>query len=579
MGITITADGISIGKIGKPRFATLLLALSMFMTGACGLISEYVLSTVSTYILGNSIEQFSVIIALMMLMMGLAAYAQRYISDENLVEKFILIECFIALIGGFAPIAIYAAFGFMENHFALVQYFFVCSMGALVGMEIPLVLRINEKYSKTLGINMASIYSPDYIGSFVGAIVWVFFLIKTFPLTEISFLVAGINFVIAFITFAYFMKHGLVKAKFVSLIIIGLTAVGLFYGYMHNRVWDKNLEQRLYEDKIVFSETTKYQRLVMTYRKDINEYRFYINGHLQFSSVDEAIYHEQLIHPVMSMIPDHKRVLILGGGDGMALREVLKYKDVESVTLVDLDPAMVNFCSTNPILKKLNKNSFADSRVRVLKSNAITSGGLTRPVYQETGKMKTNKGKYKEIKEKPETQNVARVDVYNVDADKFIGEISEKWNVVIVDFPDPNAIELVKLYSKEFFLKLNRVLAENGMVSIQSTSPYHAKEAYLCIKRTIEAAGFNTIPYHDNVPSFGDWGWLLASKKQLASSNLEKRISNLEIEVETNYLTAEVFQRARIFGKNWLTSKYSDVNTLMYPILLQRYTKESWEID
>ena len=547
--------------------ATFLLASSMFFTGGCGLVVEYILSTVSTYILGNSIEQFSIIIALMMLMMGVAGYVQKFVSDERLIEKFIGVEICLALLSGFAPIAMYWSFGMMEDHFMLVQYFLVMSVGFLIGFEMPLVLRINQRYSKTLGTNIANIYSPDYIGGFIFTLVWVHFLLKSFPLTEISFLVAGINFLVAAITLFYFIKHNLISRKLRSVLLIVFTFLALFYGYSNNRVWNLNLEQKLYDYPIVFAETTRYQRLVITYNKALGEYRFFINGNLQFSSHDEEIYHEQLVHPVMSLVPDHQKVLVLGGGDGLALREILKYNDVKDVTLVDLDPGMVKACSSNPILTKLNNDAFRHAKVKVLNPSGILSEGRKK-IYQDTGKIDSKK---EEV-----VQKIAYVDIINIDADKFIRSIKGKWNVIIIDFPDPNSIELVKLYSKEFFLKLRHVLAENGMFVMQVTSPYHAKEAFLCIKRTMEAAGFNTLPYHDNVPSFGDWGWILGWKKHISSKRVKRGIENMEFDVETRYLTPAVFRKALVFGKRRLESKHNDISTLMYPVLLYRYIDDSW---
>lgn len=559
----------------KPKFASFLLALSMFVTGAAGLVYEYIMSTVSTYILGNSIEQFSVTIALMLFMMGLGSYLQKFVNEDYLIEKFIFLEVFISLVGGFAPIAIYAAFGTMEQHFNLVHYAFICSIGLMIGFEIPIVMRFNQKFSDTLKVNIAIIYGLDYLGSFVGALLWSYYLLRKFPLTEISFMFAGANIFVALITLGYFSQYEFVKKKNISWVAVLLSVIALMYGYGHNRDWNTILEQKLYEDPIVFSETTKYQRLVMTRRNDIQEYRFYINGNLQFSSADEAIYHEQLVHPVMSLTPNHKKVLILGGGDGMALREVLKYKNVELVTLVDLDSDMVRFCASDKTLRSLNKDSFADARVGVLKSGAVADSGI-RPLYQESDKEKKAKNHKKSL---PVIEKVGYVHVVNIDADKFVGEIKGVWNVIIVDFPDPNAIELAKLYSKEFYLKLRRILSEDGMIVIQSTSPYHAKEAYLCILRTVGAAGFLSMPYHDNVPSFGDWGWIMAWKSQLPKDLVEDRIAKMDISVETRYITPDVFKGSLNFGKGMLASRYDDVNTLMYPTLLDKYVRESWKIE
>ncbi len=584
-------------KINVP---TALLAASMFFTGACGLVSEYILCTVSTYILGNSIEQFSIIIAMMLLMMGLAGYLQRFMGNNKLIEKFILIEIVLALLSGFAPTAIYAAFGLMDHHFKIVQYFFIMSIGFLIGFEIPLVLRINEKYSKTLSINIANIYSLDYLGCFAGAIVWTYFLLRRFPLTEISFMMAGMNFFVAVLTFGYFLSRKAVQNRVSALLLVAFTACTLLFGYTHNRGWNVVFEQKMYEDRIVFSETTKYQRVIITYNRSLDEHRFYLNGNLQFCSTDEQIYHEQLVHPVMHLVPGHRRVLILGGGDGLALREVLKYRDVEHVTLVDLDPDMIRICSTDTVIKRLNNNAFADARVHASASKGVTTdlltqadpqsgkeqlpfslpsektdttrGKIVKPIYMATGKVDKNKHEV--------VERVAYVEVFNVDADRFIGKTTDKWNVVIVDLPDPGSVELVKLYSKEFYLKIHRLLAENGMVVIQATSPYHAKESYLCINRTLQAARFQTLLYHDNVPSFGEWGWALAWKNNFPESVMRGKVQGLKsFLVETRYLTADVFRTATVFGKGWLESEHDDINTLMQPRLLDYYLHDDWKID
>lgn len=584
----------------KLNVPTMLLAASMFFTGACGLVSEYILCTVSTYILGNSIEQFSIIIATMLFMMGLAGYLQRFMGDNKLIEKFILIEITLALLSGFAPTAIYAAFGLLDFHFKIVQFFFIMSIGFLIGFEIPLVLRINEQYSKTLSINIANIYSLDYLGCFAGAIVWTYFLLRHFPLTEISFMMAGLNFFVAVLTFGYFVSKKAVRNRISLLLLVACTAGLLIFGYARNRGWNLALEQKMYDDRIVFSETTKYQRIVITYNRSLSEHRLYINGNLQFCSTDEQIYHEQLVHPAMHLVPGHRRVLILGGGDGLALREVLKYRDVEHVTLVDLDPDMIRICSTDSVLKRLNNDAFADARVHAGASQGVTPDRLTqtvppaekehlpllqtsaetdstggkkvKPVYMETGQLDKNR--------QPVVERVAYVEVFNVDADRFIGKTTDKWNVVIVDLPDPGSVELVKLYSKEFYLKIHRLLAENGMVAVQATSPYHAKESFLCINRTLQAARFKTMLYHDNVPSFGEWGWALAWKNNISASVVRSKVERMEaFQVETRYLTPEVFSTATVFGKGWLETEFGDINTLMQPKLLDYYLHDDWKID
>ena len=263
------------------RFATWLLGLSIFATGFCGLVSEFILSTVSTYILGNSIEQFSVIIALMMAMMGLAGALQRFFPDRRLVEQFIAVETLLALLGGFAPIAIYAGYGFLDSHFLLVLYFFAAAIGFLIGFELPLVLRINAALGRKLPTNLAVILGLDYVGGFVGALVWTRFLLRELPLTEISFLIAGVNFAIASVTFLYFTwprESGSRGVRALGWLATAVVGGCLLLGYTSNRDWSLQLEQRLYDDRVVFSETTRYQRIVLTHDPVRDDHRLFLEG-------------------------------------------------------------------------------------------------------------------------------------------------------------------------------------------------------------------------------------------------------------------------------------------------------------
>jgi spermidine synthase len=577
MSSTVASEEAPVAGTG---LATILLGLSIFATGFCGLVSEFVLSTVSSYILGNSVEQFSVIIALMMLMMGVAGAVQRFFPDRHLVQQFVIVEMLLALLGGFAPLAIYAAYGWMEHHFLVVLYGFVMALGFLIGFELPLVLRINSKYVKRLPSNLAVILGLDYVGGFVGALVWTRYLLRELPLTETSFVIAGFNFAIASLTFAYFAfsREGSsaegrmrVGGRAPALVAIGLVAALLLVGYVSNRDWGDALEQRLFDHRIVFAETTRYQRIVVTHDSRRDDYRLFLNGNLQLSSVDEVVYHEQLVHPAMSVALRRDRVLILGGGDGMAAREVLEYPDVTTVTLVDLDPRMTELAATHPLFIELNGGALRDARVRRLAAQGISGSGRS-PVHQA--------GEARGASEFRGVQVVAEVEVLNVDADRFVAALPGLWDVVLIDLPDPSSVELAKLYSREFYRRLRGVLAPGAVLALQATSPYHAKEAFLCILRTLESAGYAVLPYHDQVPSFGSWGWVLASPERDEHAALRRRVEAIEsFDVETAYLTPELTRSSLVFGKGRLHSDHAGVNTLMRPVLLDLYLRQGWQAD
>jgi spermidine synthase len=557
-----------------PRAATRLLALSMFFTGAAGYVYQIILATVSTYVLGNSIEQFAVVGATMLLAMGAGTWSQRYVSDQNLVEKFILLELGITVVGAFAPTLLYASFAYVENHFVLIQYSFVVLIGFMVGLEIPVVLRLNQRFAQDLKTNVATVYGYDYAGAFVGALLWTWYLLKVFSLTEISYLVSLSNFVVATLTFVYFVRHGWVKWPRVISVLLVVTLGALSYGYNNNRDWSAGFEQKMYADPIIQSTTTRYQRIVVTRNTKLNDYRLYLNGNLQFSSVDEKRYHEMLVHPAMSAHGKAEHVLVLGGGDGLAVREILKYPTVKTVTLVDLDPGMIELARTDPVLMRLNAGALTDARVLSIAAPVQEIGVRMLEVAEQT--VSPSDRRTRRHVRTTDREPYAQVTVITMDADLFVRKVDKgkPYDVIISDLPDPNSIELVKLYSREFYRAVRSVLAENGIFVAQSTSPFHAKEAFLCIKRTIEAAGFETVPYHENIPSFGDWGWVMAWNKEREAPNLKQWTPH----VLMDYVTPDVVSASMVFGKNVLSSKRWDVNTRLNPVLLQLYA-DGWQVD
>ncbi|MCP4685352.1 MAG: spermidine synthase, partial [bacterium] len=272
-------------------------------------------------------------------------------------------------------------------------------------------------------------------------------------------------------------------------------------------------EQYLYRDKVVFSHTSDYQHIVVTESK-AGDVSCYINGQLQFNSFDEYIYHEQLVHPAFVLAPVRKRVLVLGGGDGLAVREILKYSEVESITLCDLDPVMTELARNNEYFAEMNRNSLQDARLVVIDNHALVPSG-TEPILVRSQKNPYN----------APAGTVAEVAIINIDAARFVEQISGVYDVIIIDFPDPNTPELAKLYSKKFYTQIARKLAAYGIMVQQATSPVQAKEAFLCIGRTMEASGLAAVPYHDNVPSFGEWGWWIAGRKErYAAEDLQTKL-------------------------------------------------------
>ncbi len=551
-------------------FASVLLCACMFASGACGIILEYIQASLASMILGNSFEQWAMVIGLMLFWMGFGSLVQAQIPKKYLIYAFVWVETCLALAGGFSPTLTYISYGYTA-HYILVLYFFVSFIGIMIGLEIPVIIRINNDFSKELSTNLGNILSADYLGSLIGSFIFVFIFLRFTPITEAAFLTAGANFSLAFVTFIYFSKKGLLKTGFLVPAVMVLTFCAISYGYLNNRQWNIKIEQPLYDDPIVLSKTTPYQHIVITHYQPFDEVRLFLNGNLQFCSTDEQRYHEPMVHPVMNIALIRTKVLILGGGDGCVLREVLKYKDVEQVLLVDLDPEMTHLAQTHPVLQRINQDSFKDARLVTISGNGI-SPGINRRLYLETHK------KRHPVKQ-PEPYRLADVKVMNVDADKFLSDVSGFYDVIIIDMPDPSTPELSKLYSREFYKKVKQHLSQHGLMVVQATSPYLARESFLCIGRTIESASLETLAFHENVPSFGDWGWYLAWHPNIQKKKILERIEKLNIDVSTRFITPEVFRSELIFGKDALAAKNKQINTLLYPALLSLYNHESWLLD
>ena len=558
------------GKKAQFNFASVLLCACMFASGACGIILEYIQASLASMILGNSFEQWAMVIGLMLFWMGFGSLIQAQISKKYLIYTFIAVETFLALAGGFSPTITYISYGYTA-HYSLVLYFFVSFIGIMIGLEIPVIIRINNDFSKELSTNLGNILSADYIGSLIGSFIYVFILLRYTPITEAAFLTAGANFSLAFITFIYFLKKGLLKKGVLIPVIMVMTFSAVCYGYLNNREWNIKIEQPLYDDPIILSKTTQYQHIVITHYKPFDEVRLFLNGNLQFCSTDEQRYHEPMVHPIMNLVPIKTRVLILGGGDGCVLREVLKYKEVKQVLLVDLDPEITRLAKTYPVLKRINRDAFKDARLVTMAGKGI-SPGINKRLYLET-----NKKNYHT--ERSETQKLADVKVMNVDADKFLSAIPGYWDVIIIDMPDPSTPELTKLYAREFYKKVRLHLSQHGVMVVQATSPYLAKESFLCIGRTIESAELTTLPFHENVPSFGDWGWYLAWHPNIKKEKILERIKHLDIDVPTRFITPQVFRSELVFGKDALTTTNKQINTILHPVLLSIYNHESWLLE
>ncbi len=438
-----------------------ILILSVFVVASCGLAYELIAAALSSYLLGDSILQFSSIIGCYLFAMGVGAHFSRYVKDKEVLSAFVDIELLIGLLGGLSATLLFISFAWLDSSFRTLLYALVFCIGTLVGMEIPLVMRVLNQRNTGFSELVSRVLSFDYLGALAVSLLFPLVLAPYLGITRSSFLFGILNVAVAIWTIHVFREH-LTRVGGRLLRACGVLVI-LFGGFAasdHLVRWGENM---MFGDEVIYASSSVYQRLVLTRWQD--DLRLYINGNLQFSSRDEYRYHEALVHPLMQQLPWAKSVLILGGGDGLALREVLRYSQVEQVTLVDLDPNMTQVFSQRKELVELNNHAFADTRVNVVNSDAAI----------------------------------------------WLDDNQQFFDAVIVDFPDPSNFSLGKLYSIPFYQKLKHQLADNGLIVVQSTSPYYAPHAYWCIDATLRDVGFHTSPYHLYVPSFGDWGFIIAA--------------------------------------------------------------------
>ena len=437
---------------------TPVLFLNVLIIATCGLVYELLAGTLASYVLGDSVTQFSLIIGIYLFALGVGAWLSRFI-ETGLARKFIEVELGVALLGGASAPLLFLSFGRL-SYFHVVLYGVVFAVGVLVGLELPLLMRILKDVLDFKEL-VSRVLTFDYVGALIASLLFPLFLVPKLGLVRTSLVFGLLNAGVGL--WATWFMRPLIKGDVSGLrgravIVIALLGIGIIKANALTTL----SEDELFADEIIYSRTTQYQRIVVT--RGRAGFQLFLNGHLQFSSTDEYRYHEALVHPAMTLSGSPRRVLVLGGGDGLALREILRYPSIESITLVDLDPAMTNLSQAFSPLAELNRHSFSDPRVQVINEDAMI--WLEGP-----------RGPY---------------------------------DAAIVDFPDPNTFALGKLYTTRFYRLLKASLTPDAAVSVQCTSPLFARNSYWCIMKTIEAAGFAVKPYQTAVPSFGVWGFALA---------------------------------------------------------------------
>jgi spermidine synthase len=435
----------------------LALFVTVLLIAACGLVYELVAGALASYLLGDSVLQFSTVIGTYLFAMGVGSWASRYVG-RGLLARFVTVELLVALVGGYSATLLFLAFAYTDA-FRPALYLLVFLVGALVGLEVPLLMRILRGRFEFKDV-VANVLTFDYLGALGASLLFPLLLVPRLGLVRSALAFGVVNALVGLWSTHLFRRElgdarGLRAAAVAVLAALG---VGLWGAERVTTLAEENL----YADEVIFARDTRYQRVVLTAWKD--DLRLFLNGHLQFSSRDEYRYHEALVHPGLAALPDARRVLVLGGGDGLAAREVLRYPGVREVVLVDLDAEVTGLFARHPRLRALNGGSLTDPRVRVV----------------------------------------------NADAFRWLEDNGDLFDFAVVDFPDPSNYAVGKLYTVAFYELLKRHLRPGGLFAVQSTSPLFARQTYWGVVATLRAARLGAWPYHLYVPSFGEWGFVLA---------------------------------------------------------------------
>ncbi len=494
-----------------------LLMLTTLLISGCSMVYELIISAVSSYLVGDSTLQYSVTIGLYMCALGVGSFLSKYVR-KDLWGAFAKVEICIGVIGGTCSLVLFLSNLFLASY-EIVMYAEILAIGTLAGLEIPLLTRLIEEDRKELRLTLSSIFSFDYIGGLIGSVAFPMLLLPHLGYFATCFLAGSLNLTASALII---MKYGknLKKPRLYRGTVFLLLICMVCGMVMSENIGDL-IEGGLYRDRVILSRQTAYQKIVVTKHKD--DMRLYIDGNCQFSTADEYRYHEALVHVPMSYAQKREKVLVLGGGDGLAGRELLKYPECH-ITLIDLDPGMTVLCSTDPQITAVNEGSLTDSRMTVI----------------------------------------------NMDAYEYLERSDELFDVIIVDLPDPNNEALNKLYTNVFYRMCASHLTEGGVMNVQSTSPYYAKKAYWCVAKTMESEGLNVRSYHLQVPAFGDWGFHMASKEALSQK--------APIPSDTRYLTEDNMDALFVFGKDEQTDDI-EINRLTKPVMIQYYNEavREWE--
>ncbi|MFM7549121.1 MAG: polyamine aminopropyltransferase [Cyanobacteriota bacterium] len=446
-----------------------LLLATAALSSAAGLVLELLLVTQASYLAGDAALATGVVVGTFLAAMGLGAWLSQFVAPgvrprRGLLRAFLLVELGLVPLCLLGPLALFALFA-AEAPLWPAVVLLTLAVGVLGGMELPILTRLLEQQQQ-VRTALARALALDYLGALVGSLLFPLLLLPWLGLLPTAAVLALVPLSCAALLSWFFAELRPWRWLVTALLpLVGLA--GLLLAPLEGRI-----EDQFYADPVIGRLQTRFQRIVLTRRR--NDLRLYLDGSLQFSSLDEYRYHEALVHPAMALQGRPRRVLLLGAGDGLALREVLRWPGLERVDLVELDPAMLRLARHQPFLRRLNRASLEDPRLRLHVGDAFA---LTGPL-----------------------------------PGRLPGPLLGRYDVVVADFPDPDTPAVARLYSVAFYGRLLQRLAPDGLIVTQASTPFFAPKVMASIEATFQTLGLETRPYIVDVPSFGPWGFVIARR-------------------------------------------------------------------
>ncbi|MFD7241075.1 polyamine aminopropyltransferase [Streptomyces massasporeus] len=474
----------------RPGTGRFLVLAGVFVCAACGLVYELELVALASYLMGDSVTQASVVLSVMVFAMGIGSLAAKRLR-RLAAAGFGAVEATLALVGGCSAMALYAVFawtgdwgGMWADGSRCLLVAFSLAIGLLIGAEVPLLMELIQRIRRQdAGGAVADLFAADYVGALVGGLAFPFLLLPFLGQLTGALLTGAVNTVVGgALVLGLFRRDLTPRARWLLLIGNGLVLAVLASAAVLVDDFERAAREAMYGEDVRVALQTGVKEVVLAGGTDGRPLDIYFDGRLRVSGRDELRFHEALVHPAMT--GPHARVLILGGGDGLAVREVLRHSGVDRVDVVELDAEVVRLARTDPALSALNEHAFGDPRVRVTTADAF---GWLR------------------------------------------GATPEAYDVVVSDLPDPGITASTKLYSQEFYGLARRVLAPGGRLVVHAGPVASGPRVYWTVEATVRAAGLRTAPYGtqdrraggaagpDRTPAERaraprDWGFVLAAR-------------------------------------------------------------------